>query len=438
MPSWEFSSTAAQTFNVNPLPIAWQLQYFGQTGLNPTNLDSSGVNTILNDYQNSINPNLLQFSINVSNNYVNITNPPVQLSVAGVPKYIVALVDSTNFATTNWTIYTSSNLIVNLGNNQGWHGIWIGLRGYADTTNQAAWQYKRLKLDTTPPKLVITGPASGTVNTPMIQLTGFSPEVLSRISYDLTNSSGLVTNQQVLVLDQFYDTNSFELTTNTFQAFDIPLTNGINGFILHATDLAGNVTTLATNITLNYSGKTPPVVQIAWPTNGDQITGSNFNCRGWVSDPTATVTIPCVFTNGDTNIYAGGIYTNVYSGSVGRNGNFWIYGVPLNAGANSFAVTVQDVAGNIVVTNLSVGQSSLVLTINPVVDTSQLWQPTVSLSGTVSDATYAVWVNGVKGHNNGDGTWSASNIPVNQGGTANFDVTAYAPNEQQPDGSYGN
>ena len=49
-----------------------------------------------------------------------------------------------------------------------------------------------------------------------------------------------------------------------------------------------------------------------------------------------------------------------------------------------------------------------------------------------------IWVNGVKGHNNSNGTWSASNVPVNDGGTASFTATGYAPNEQQPDGSYGN
>jgi hypothetical protein len=62
----------------------------------------------------------------------------------------------------------------------------------------------------------------------------------------------------------------------------------------------------------------------------------------------------------------------------------------------------------------------------------------VNLTGTISDPTYAVWVNGVKGHNNGNGTWSANNVPVNSGGTASFVATAYAPSDQQPDGSYGN
>jgi hypothetical protein len=101
-------------------------------------------------------------------------------------------------------------------------------------------------------------------------------------------------------------------------------------------------------------------------------------------------------------------------------------------------LTATDAVGNISTTNLTVVQSSLVLTMNPVTPDSQLWQPTVNLTGTISDATQAVWVNGVKGHNNGNGTWSASNVPTTAGGTASFTITAYEPTEQQPDGSYGN
>jgi hypothetical protein len=130
--------------------------------------------------------------------------------------------------------------------------------------------------------------------------------------------------------------------------------------------------------------------------------------------------------------------TNVFNGLVERNGNFWVENLPLNGGTNALTITVTDAVGNSSVTNISVTQSSLVFTITPVTPDSQLWLPTVNLAGTISDATYAVWVNGVKGTNYGNGTWSASNVPVNPGGTASFVGTAYAPNEQQPDGSYGN
>jgi hypothetical protein len=60
------------------------------------------------------------------------------------------------------------------------------------------------------------------------------------------------------------------------------------------------------------------------------------------------------------------------------------------------------------------------------------------VGGTVSDPACVVWVNGIKGANHGDGTWSASNVPVNQGGAAVFRMMGYSPDDQKPDGSYGN
>jgi hypothetical protein len=101
-------------------------------------------------------------------------------------------------------------------------------------------------------------------------------------------------------------------------------------------------------------------------------------------------------------------------------------------------LTITDATGNTTVTNISVIQTPITLAMDPVTPDSQLWQPTVNLTGEISDPTYAVWVNGVKGTNNGDGTWSANNVPTTSGGTASFTMTGYAPNEQQPDGSYGN
>jgi len=103
-------------------------------------------------------------------------------------------------------------------------------------------------------------------------------------------------------------------------------------------------------------------------------------------------------------------------------------------------LTVTDAAGNATTNSFNVVQSAVTLTVDQFSPDSQLqlWQPTVNLTGTISDPTYAVWVNGVKGTNNGYGTWSANNVPVNSGGTASFTAIGYAPSEQQPDGSYGN
>jgi len=46
---------------------------------------------------------------------------------------------------------------------------------------------------------------------------------------------------------------------NTFQAFDLLLTNGLNTVTLHATDLAGNVMTTNFSFTLDYATATNPV-----------------------------------------------------------------------------------------------------------------------------------------------------------------------------------
>jgi hypothetical protein len=175
---------------------------------------------------------------------------------------------------------------------------------------------------------------------------------------------------------------------------------------------------------LDYSAKTnPPSVQIIWPQDGTQVSGSSFTVDGQVNDATITVAATITDTNGDIN---------TVNGLVERSGKFWLENLPLNSGTNTVTLTVTDAAGNATTNSFNVVQSAVTLTVDPVGDPQQLWQPTVNLTGTISDASYAVWVNGV------DGTWSASNVPVDSGGTASFTATGYAPNEQQPDGSYGN
>ena len=112
--------------------------------------------------------------------------------------------------------------------------------------------------------------------------------------------------------------------------------------------------------------------------------------------------------------------------------------MPLSGGTNVVTVRVMDAVGNTTTTNIAVVQSPVTITMNDVADPNQLWQRTVNLTGTISATNHAVWVNGVKGHNNGDGTWYANNVPNTPGGVASFNVTAYSPDETQPDGSIGN
>ncbi|MGH7951299.1 MAG: hypothetical protein ACREFE_05195 [Limisphaerales bacterium] len=165
------------TSNGNTVPDWWLYFYYGDFGLtlSDTNLDGSGNDTLEDDYSFGYNPNIIEFSIEVTNNYVNNMSVPAQLNVSGgIPFYVAVLVDDTNFDDATWNTYTSSNITVNLGLDAGWHDVWIGLRGLpSDAT--PTWQWKHLNL-TLPPVLAITNPAANVVDEPIIQIYGYCQE----------------------------------------------------------------------------------------------------------------------------------------------------------------------------------------------------------------------------------------------------------------------
>jgi hypothetical protein len=232
----------------------------------------------------------------------------------------------------------------------------------------------------------------------MIQLQGFCPEVLANFTYDLANAAGSLTAQRVLVVGQSYATNTWEFTTNFFQAFDVRLTNGPNTMTLQATDLAGNTTVTNLTITLDYSSRTnPPAIRLGWPQDGSRFSGGAFTWRGWVDDPSDHVTAQAVDASGATNFL---------TGRVGRGGDFWIEGVPLVSGTNLLTLVATDSVGHASATNIAVVRSGLTLTI------ASLSLAGEQASGAISDPGYTVWVNGVKGTNNGDGTWVATGLQL--------------------------
>jgi hypothetical protein len=322
----------------------------------------------------------------------------ITASVDGGPAAAMAvLVNDTNFDGARWIPFSSVPYVL-LGTNDRIYDVWFGFRG-SDGTNY--WSRVSLTLDTTAPSIIITNPVGNVISQPMIQLQGYCLEALSSITYDLTNAGGLIVNQPAFVTAQYSDTNAWKFTTNWFQRFDIPLTNGLNIITLHATDLAGNTTTTNLSFTLDYSSKTnPPAVQLYWPQNGVQISGTNFLLYGHLDDATARVNAQIV--DADNN-------TNVADGLVGRDGVFWIQNLPLNPGTNILTLTVTDVVGNVTVTNVNLVQSDVTLTINSVLAGQ------TAVSGTISASGYTVWVNGTNATQPGDGTWSANIIPVTSG-----------------------
>jgi hypothetical protein len=403
------------TENGNTTPDWWFWEYFGTLALSDTHLDSQG-NTLLYDYQNGLDPNIISFSIGATNNYVSTSYPTVPLNITGgVPSYLAVLVNETNLANASWQPFTSPNVVVPLNSGNGNYIVWVGLRGLPSDAQQT-WQGMQLTLNTIPLTLTITNPAVNMTSQPVIQLQGYANKPLSSLAFDVSNAAGIWTNQTGYIIGQCYDTNLSEFTTNYFQCYDILLTNGLNAIILHATDLAGNTVMTNFSITLDCTGDTtPPVLTMVWPQDGTYISGSTFTLEAQVDDPTVTVTASIVDASGDAN---------TIQGQVERSGKVWVQNLPVAAGENTLTITATDAAGNAAVANMTLYQSSVTVTLDPL-SSDQFNQTSVSVSGTVSDSNCEVWVNGVQAMVY-DGFWWADNVPVSATGTAVFDVEVYS------------
>jgi hypothetical protein len=411
------------TENGNTTPDWWLWEYYGTTALSDTNLDSQG-NTLLSDYQNGTDPNIISFTVEAANQYVNLPFANLQLNVtAGTPSYYAVLVNGQT--ATNWLPFVSTNLTVSLGSTDGVYDVSVGLRGLpADATQ--TWEDYSFTLDTVPPVVTITSPilGSGAVIKPYLQLQGFANEPLASLSYDINNTFGLATNQNAFVTGQTFDTNQFDFTTNFFQAYDVPLATNGNYITLRLTDRAGNMTTTNFDVVLDYTGATnPPVVNFIWPQDGAAISGNSFTLRGTVSDETASVTAEIADEAGNTNTVAG---------LVERNGIFWVENLPLTTnGDNTITVTATDAAGNVTTNSLTVSQSDVAVTIDSTPTGAGLYQSAGSVSGTVSDSSWGVTVNGMAAEVDDDGTgfgyWYADNVPIIGQGTATFDAVATPP-----------
>ncbi|HEV2695900.1 MAG TPA: hypothetical protein VG347_23625, partial [Verrucomicrobiae bacterium] len=122
------------------------------------------------------------------------------------------------------------------------------------------------------------------------------------------------------------------------------------------------------------------------------------------------------------------VVTNTVSGLIERNNMFWLENVPLN-GTDQISIQATDASGlHTTVTNITLLPATVQLTIDNTPTGDDLWQPTGTVSGTVSDPAAIVTINGtnatVNPTMNGAGTydWSATGVPINVGGTAVFDV----------------
>jgi hypothetical protein len=379
--------------NENSLLDGWEWAFFGnldQTGWG--DFDSDGVSNY-DEWFYQRDPNKVRFTVSVTNQIVSTPVVPLHLEIlGGVPSKMALLVDTTNSEAAAWMPY-SANLVANLGTSQGWHDVWVLAHGRPENSYQSQG-YVRVKLDSTPPLLVITNPASQSVAQGLVQVQGYANEALASLTYDLSNTNGTLTGQQSVIIGQFYSTNTAEFTTNFFQCYDVLLAGGTNTLTLHATDWAGNMASISTNI-VYWPSTNAPAVSLLWPQDGMQISGANITINGQVDDPTATVSVSVTDTNGSTASF---------NGLVGRDGVFWIENVSLNPSTNFLVLSLSGAEG-VTTTSLTLHQSSVGFTVYPV----QAGETTVS--GTIDTDDYMIWVNGTNAIP-ANGAWSAQIAPV--------------------------
>ena len=407
------------------IPDWWIWKYFHTLALNATNLDIEG-NSLLYDYTNGFDPNVISFTLSVANFYGNQTIVPVQVNLqSGCPAYYAVLVNDTNYANAVWQPYTGTNLLATLGSADGVYDVWVGLKGWPTNATET-WETDdlTLRLDRGAPVVNLTSAVNTSVCKPYLQVQGFADKPLASLSYDINNAFGFAANQDAFVTDQTFDTNQFDFTTNFFRAYDVALATNTNWITLRVTDRAGNMTTTNFYVTLDYKSATNlPTINLIWPQDGMAVSGTNVTIRGTMSDETGIIQAQSVDEEGNTNII---------TGIVERNGMFWIENVPVN-GETEITLQATDAAGNVTAIDFTVEPSDLILTITGTPTGNDLWHGAGIVYGTVGDPNATVTVNGTNAvidnsSANGDGTynWTATSVPIWGQGTATFDATAYS------------
>lgn len=397
------------TSHGNTTPEWWFWAYFGTTALSDTNLDNVG-NNLSYDYLFGIDPNVIQFSLRFTNDYVNASPVYGVIDlVGGVPAYKAVLINDTNPTHAVWQPYSPS-VVANLNSGDGIYTVMVGLRGLAPNATPT-WVQTTLTLNTAPLVITITNPVVSTVWQRVIQVQGLASKPLANVNYGISNAAGIFTNQSGFITGQTYNTNLVAVASY-FQCYDLALTNGVNSITLRATDVFGNTATTNLNITLDYnSGTNPPALTLVWPTNNTVVAGTNFMLQGLLDDGTASAVVS--------------VGASTFNGLVERDGRFSVANLPLS-GTNLFTISATNAAGRGISKTLTVIQSTVLVTINPPPASQQEF---ITVTGTVSDNSHDVYVNSVKATVSGNLTWSANNVPVldNQG-SGQLTVNIYPPN----------
>jgi RHS repeat-associated protein len=181
-------------------------------------------------------------------------------------------------------------------------------------------------LDTTPPSLVLTSPASGASTNTNITVTGQASDALAGLSkVELSLDGGSLAPLTLNATGGF--------TKSTTLALD-GTADGSHTVLVRATDEAGNVKQASVTWTLDTRPPTAPTFGLDPASDSPPVGDSQTYLR--------PVTLDGTTEPGATVALVGGTQTTTADAS----GHFALTGVPLLAGANALTVRATDGAGN--------------------------------------------------------------------------------------------
>jgi hypothetical protein len=263
----------------------------------------------------------------------------------------------------------------------GTHNLGATVRDRAGNQASAGLSFQIVVV---PPTVTITSPADGSlVKTPSVQVSGTA------------TSAGAISAVSL-------NGQPVNLAGGQFSGA-VNLTEGLNVLVAAATDVLGQVGTAAIGLVLDT---TPPRLTLARPAPGALLNAATVRVTGMASDD-----------NGVGQVEVAGQRV-----AVNADGSFGAQ-VPLVEGSNVIVARALDVAGNESDQTLTVVRFSLPqVAITSPADLSYVVATTVTVSGTVSDPTATVIVNGQPA-TVGGGAFIATGVPLVEGGNI---VTATA------------
>ncbi len=231
----------------------------------------------------------------------------------------------------------------------------VGFRATDKAGNVSNSSNVNITVNLTPLVVQVTSPANNTyVNTPNITVTGTISEAVQTLTVN-----GVAA----------------QITGTTFTLSNVALATGVNNINVVATDQAGNTGTATVVVILDT---TAPIIQIATPANS-----SNLNT-------------PVITLTGTVNEAVQSVMVNGVAAQI-TDTNFTLSGINLTEGMNNIRVEATDLAGNLGVATISVTLDTTlpIVQITSPVNNSYLSTPGITVTGTISETTQSVTVNGV-------------------------------------------